>query len=433
VTGILHVYSQLSLLVWLNILFPVAFAIKSSVSKRGVEINHISVFSAGFIYYWILPVAIGHYRYFKDAPGMAKWYCLFDSIPENVLATYLLICLCCYFSFVCGTWVARKTFRKSDRRFKDLHFSSRVLNLFLVPCLVPVIYVLAIYMSDFFRGYLREMSTQDGIFASVVLLVFSLAMVYSVKTDTLCCELNKSLNVRRMYCNKFFVIYVIMAFLLLSLGSRLYVISTVLILVIYQSVYRQKIKKVTAFVVLVIGTISMGVVGVLRQGLEISAEGVLSNVVLETIYVGYSIMAFLKYGTWEIIHVPVYLLSALVNLIPSFVLPSKADLILVPDASGGLGGGFSSFVSFAVNFGILGTFMVLFIFSFSLFFLKTRRNSVLFRIMYCCSSGWLAFSFFRDPFSISIIKTILEFSIIIPTLVILGAHLLTVAVREQST
>lgn len=421
---------HISLLIWINALVPVLCTLKRSVSKQGLEIDHISLFSVGFVYYWILPVAIGNYRYFEEAPGMKTWYGVFDSIPKTVLVTYLQVCLCCYFCFLSGTWIAGKTVRKSDRKSKDLRFSSCALNLLLIPALVPIIYFIVAYRNKFFGGYLRQFSGKDGTFVAFSLLLFCLAMIYSVKRDM---RYEGLLDFRKMYFNKFFLIYFIIAFLLLSLGGRLYLLSTILILVVYQSVYRGKIRKRNALVLFSVLTISMAVIGLLRQGSAISARETLEMAFFESSYIGYSTMAFLKAGTLDVVRLPVYLLSDFANLIPSFLLPSKADLILRPDATVGLGGGFSSFVSFLVNFGVVGTFIVLSIFSFFLSFLKKRSNIVLFRVMYACISGWVAFCFFRDPFSVSIVKTIFEFSIFIPALVVLGAHILTVAATKEST
>lgn len=417
---------MISLLIWINFLIPVVCTLKNCVSKRGVEVNHIFLFSVGFIYYWILPFALGNCRYFEDEPGMQTWYGAFDSIPKMVLASYLLVCLCCYFCFLSGTWLAGSIVPKSSRKYKNLRFCSSALNLFLIPALIPIIYFIFTYRNELFRGYLRELSGKDGTFIAFSLVVFCIAMLYSVKRDT---RHEESLAFRKMYFNKFFLIYFVIAVLILSLGIRLYFVSTILILLVYQSVYRRKTSKRNACFFFLATFVFMTFIGLFRSGTALTARRILAMAFFEPLYVTYSTVVLLEEKSLDVIRVPVYLLSDLINLTPSFLLPSKAEFILRPDALGGLGGGFSSFVSCIVNFGMAGTFIVLFLFSFLLSFLKRGNDILLFRVMYACISGWLALCWFRDPFSVSIVKNMFQFSILTPILVVLGAHVLTMAAK----
>jgi hypothetical protein len=80
-----------------------------------------------------------------------------------------------------------------------------------------------------------------------------------------------------------------------------------------------------------------------------------------------------------------------------------------------------------INFGVLGSLVAVFVFGMFLSFLKARGNSVLWKTMYLMISGWLTFSFWRDGFATSIVKLITEFSILIPALIVISLHFLTVA------
>ena len=46
-------------------------------------------------------------------------------------------------------------------------------------------------------------------------------------------------------------------------------------------------------------------------------------------------------------------------------------------------------------------------------------------MIYIMIAGWLGFSFFRDPFYVSIVKCMVEFSVIVPTLIVVSLHLCT--------
>ena len=45
--------------------------------------------------------------------------------------------------------------------------------------------------------------------------------------------------------------------------------------------------------------------------------------------------------------------------------------------------------------------------------------------MYILISGFLVFTFYRDDFSISLVKNILQFSILTPIFIVVSAHILT--------
>jgi hypothetical protein len=51
----------------------------------------------------------------------------------------------------------------------------------------------------------------------------------------------------------------------------------------------------------------------------------------------------------------------------------------------------------------------------ALHWIKARDGSPLYRTMYVMLSGWLAFTFFRDPFSVSLVKTMFQHSILLPS------------------
>ncbi len=57
--------------------------------------------------------------------------------------------------------------------------------------------------------------------------------------------------------------------------------------------------------------------------------------------------------------------------------------------------------------------------------LRKKSDVILYKVMYSMLSGWLIFTFFRDPFSVSIVKNMFEFSVLIPFVVIASMHRLT--------
>jgi hypothetical protein len=90
-------------------------------------------------------------------------------------------------------------------------------------------------------------------------------------------------------------------------------------------------------------------------------------------------------------------------------------------------GGLSSFVSLNLNFGIIGSALFLFLWPIPFRYLKSRLSNTLYATMYVMCSGWLAFTFFRDAFSISLVKAIFQDSIVIPLVIVALGYLLTAA------
>jgi hypothetical protein len=136
---------------------------------------------------------------------------------------------------------------------------------------------------------------------------------------------------------------------------------------------------------------------------------------------------------FELVNVPKFLVSDFVNLIPTVLLPGKAALLMDPNDYGYSVytplGALHSFFSFTINFGVIGTLPVMFGLGFGLRWLQINGHLVLLRVLYVMLSSWLAFTFFRDPFTTSIVKNMFEFSILVPTLVIVAMHVITLAAR----
>ena len=109
--------------------------------------------------------------------------------------------------------------------------------------------------------------------------------------------------------------------------------------------------------------------------------------------------------------VPKYLASDLVNVVPRALLPAKDSFRLVPEDEGytvsSALGGISAVASLLLNFGFAGSLVALAALSLGLRRLQARclaTPSSVASVAYCVLTGGLATSFFRDPFSISIVR-----------------------------
>jgi hypothetical protein len=214
------------------------------------------------------------------------------------------------------------------------------------------------------------------------------------------------------------------AVFLVLVGSRLYVASFILMFGAFRSLYvRPFSKKQVAFIGLSAAAL-FGTVGALRVDSSIADAGV--NLLLEPVLTSISLVYFLRYDHVVWLAVPKYLASDFCNLIPSAVFPGKAAMIQAPDFFSPLGA-LHSFVSFSFNFGLIGTAVCMFLLPVGLRWIRARDGSPLYRTMYVMLSGWLAFTFFRDPFSVSIVKTMVQHSILLPIAVVSIARVLELA------
>ena len=206
-------------------------------------------------------------------------------------------------------------------------------------------------------------------------------------------------------------------------------------LLVYRTVYFTRLSVKSAIGTLAAVGCLASLVGLLRLKASLNAGGALLNVFIEPLFTGFSLTHFLADQIFEWIKFPIFLLSAFINLIPSALLPDKADLIIKPEAYGYVtfspGGALNSYYSFMINFGILGTMAFLFCFACFLQYLKQQDRRLLHRVIYTMVSGWIATTFFRDPFSISIVKAIFQFSILTPVVLVFSVHLISQLLSPQ--
>lgn len=427
----------LYLLIFINILVPVFCAIRNCVKSEGMEINHIFLFSFGYLYYWIFPIIVGKLGLFEQTDFLQGWHNIYNSIYEPYVLYYLLITIFWYIAYYYGSLSYRKfkdTKVKKSSKKKSITFSTTSLNVILGVLILVLLYFIYRFFGAFFKGYGSEgrLDPFKGSFVALSLCMLSLSMInYLKKTEISFIDL----NLKYIFTDYFFLTYLITSVLILSLGSRLYFLSGIIILIVFLTTYKRKIKWSYFIIFSTIIIVAMGLIGAIRFGdLNISLENIFSNLVDESMFTSFSLVAFLKAGKFlSIISFPKFLISDFINLIPRFILPTKESLFLNPANYGYVIysplGALNSFVSFSINFGILGTAIVLFFLSALLNYFKTNTG-IYQKIAYISLSGWLAYTFFRDPFSTSVVKNMFEFSVLVPFLFIAFAHILTIVIKR---
>jgi len=399
-------------LLFLCMVLPGIYAIRRSYFQGKVEINHVTLFTVGFLAYWILPIGIvallsSHVQdYLGD--DLMNLYAGAGSMEE-----YLIFCGIIYLAFVAGDMLGRRKIVRSAGRLKPV--SGKILLLFGVMGGIIAAGAMIQARDILLKGtYVHDPDPiERGTVAAACNFLFLPAVIYIVQT-------NPS-TLKRLLFNRYMVLFLPPNIILFLSGSRLYFISFLLMLIVYWTSFRQRIRAARLVAVLLGAITLMGAVGAYRLGGS-GEHSIIANLIEEPMFTSFSLAAFLGSHKLFLWNYPVYLASDLINLIPSAVFPGKIALInQMPDVYTPLGA-LNSFVSFQWNFGLIGTMIFMFLFGY--FLTRLRRHCDLWsRVAYVLSSGWLTFTFFRDPFSISLVKNILEFSLLIPAVMIAFSRL----------
>lgn len=217
--------------------------------------------------------------------------------------------------------------------------------------------------------------------------------------------------------NIIFVFYIFTAILLLMVGSRLYVISSLLGLSLYMFNWHFKVLGLKQILCMISVVLVALYVGVVRSGGSVESLKMLAVFLAEPIFTWWSVASF-DYDFYEYMYPEVCgFLSLLINVIPRFVFPDKASYILTPTSLAEYDaplGATSIIVSGIIYFGI--PVFCAFVFLISSMYKKMFVHSFVFeeaKILYCVICSFLPFLFFRELLSIQI-KLFLTFVVFVP-------------------
>jgi hypothetical protein len=384
-------------------LIPCWYAYRKSIGGGQVEINHVTCFSLGFLYYWITPLAVRVLAAHMVFPLHQTWLAFFR---ERWIDPYALSCIGLYLCFLLGDHFGARWCKppKEGGTIPTLALSLSAIFGFVL-LLYSVYSSRAYFFLPSVPGAIKIHSALGEVTACVVLLS-CVALMFTLQRP--------GMPWHKLLLSRYFLPALVGAGLLVFRGSRLYVASLLVMFAIYQTNYRAKFKLKWMVAAVLVFALFFGFVGTSRQGL--SSSGVLRNILMEPLFISLSLAHHLRQKGIEWINAPTELLSDLENLVPTVLMPNKYEVLKQPDAWRPLGG-LHSFVAFNLYFGLIGTAVFWFLLPVGMRYLRARRCNTLFATMYIMCSGWLTFSIFRNPFSLSLVKNILEQSILIPWLI----------------
>ena len=404
------------LLLVIAVLLPCWYGYRRSVSRGLVEINHVTTLTFGFLFYWITPLAVRVWASQVEFPLSSAWFAFFRA---RLIAPYALSCIALYLCLVLGDTVGIFVFREGEHKAVTTVVPKPALSVVTLAACALMVYSGFVFRAALFKRATPtslEVGVARGAVTACIILLGAVAIIFTLD--------HPEIPWRKRLFTPHFVALIAGGGMMVILGSRLYVASLLVMFVIYQTNFRARYKLKTVVAASIVFAFLFGAVGTWREGSSVT--GAFFNVLLEPMEDSLSLVHHLRYKGIAWLNAPTQLASDFENLIPTVLMPNKLYEMKKPDAYRPLGG-LHSFVSFNLNFGILGSALFWFLWPMGFRYLKSRSSSTLFATIYIMCSGWLTFTFFRDPFSISLVKCIFEDSILVPFVIVGFGRLLSTA------
>ncbi len=125
---------------------------------------------------------------------------------------------------------------------------------------------------------------------------------------------------------------------------------------------------------------------------------------------------------FDVVRMPEFLASDMVNIVPRIILPKKDDIRVTAEERGFVLdnplGGLNVAVSLLINFGSIGSLVVVTLLGLTLSRLRRRAMSpraVVHRVTYAVIAATMLMSFYRDFFSITVVRWWILTGLMIPS------------------
>ena len=298
---------------------------------------HESCFLLGWVYYHLAPyvfVRLGYFETITPAQDLNSHYLAYASI--------VLV------SFFTGTLFARRV-RLSFNR--SIHYHKKTNKKLIISLILITLTLLPIFIRNVNVGYGEHSNPYLGLVSTLV-LIFSFLIVLQIDIYN------------RLKLNWLFLIFCILFVYLLLSGARLFAATGILMIAI-GSIKKGNLKPKTFILLGLFSVLALVIIGQWRLGIPISYELFSYYLFTETILLSHSSSSYFYLQDIKLINSNQDIFASMLNLIPSFVFPNKADFYITLSTQGFVAspfGGMNLLVSTAANFGMLGTFLVIFCF-----------------------------------------------------------------------
>ncbi|MEH6446232.1 MAG: O-antigen polymerase [Oceanospirillaceae bacterium] len=372
---------------------------------KGKEIDFLYLFTFGVIYYIFLPILVYEFELFLNFPGMSLWYITFNAGVNAYLPVIYIFCGAILFMLY------------FDMIFKKIKVKTLSLPIISKTSLSFIFFFIAILSFYFwfnarfmlFKGYSAGYDSNIMGKLATINLICSFFSLYGFQ-----------IYKKHLSTKLFFLLLIFNSIILLGMGGRMYVLSSIITFIIY-ALNNKKFIRVKFIFIVVVTTALMIFIGMFRVGSpDLSYAGY--SFVVESIFTSFSSVGFLSQNEIPLFATGELFFKSLMGFLPSFLFENKAEFIT---SAADLGykytapfGATSIIVSSFASFGSAGA-GIFFIFMYTgFFYLKClSKKDVFFRTIYFCSLSVIPFMFFRDGFSVSL-RVLWFVYLIIPLLII---------------
>lgn len=410
----------------IDTVFVLYFVVRYCIEKGKLKINHIFCVSLGYVYYGLIPFWCFESGIVFHNGGYQSLLMYYSQISRVNLIKYFILSFLMYVMFILGSRTAKRRFVIQKRK-ASIRFSEQVL--FPVVILLGLA-ILWLNRKFLFKGYNGIKNAYKGTLSAYVIMLFSIALMNFFAQ-------RRTLHFTRRFFNKWGIAFTLFSVMLLSMGGRLYVLTSIFAILVCYSCYHVNGISIRSFGKIFLGLIlAAGLIGVVRQGRAVYVKDVLFNILEEPLYCSFSLLTYLgnnEIDSWFTFSV--ILFSGLINLVPTIIFPDKIKYIrsvfdLGREISSPLGG-MHYFVSFTIDFGIVGSMLMFYVFGRITRVLCQEPELDLKKTIYCLICSYMIFGIYRDPIAISIVKDIIEFSIVIPVMVFCINQILFAYVKKE--
>ena len=349
---------------------------------------HIPLFLFGFFYYLLVPAICVAAKLLDNYPGMQNLYAYYKE--EYAFGYFSIVLLLCFF-FLIGAYVPRWYYDESKHDAtvtKLLAYKTEYLFYVSLPFLLICHYLMVANRGSMFQGYMVETNNSFvGTIASTAMIYLFLFLynkngIYSKKMDIVLL---------------FFLIE--LSVVMLGVGTRMYFL--VLLIAVFVYLLDNKvvsIKKLSIWAVA--GFLLILLVGIWRlDNMGVSLDNVIYIGIAEPAFTWISAISMYDMNELPLFSFPSNFISSFINFIPSVLLPNKTGLLTdVSLKYDNPLGALSVFTSLISDFGIIGSFIAIFMLGYLISYIRLYWRSVFGQTYYYCICGIIPFQLFRDPF-----------------------------------
>jgi hypothetical protein len=383
--------------------------------KKYYAIDHKLLFLFGYFFYLFVPFIVGYSDLFDGYPGMELYKSFFRLVPQEKINSYFLITLSWLPAFFVGHFIFSllKPYKLSLQRFPAT-FTSK--NIPLVAWVLLLMLFMFIYLGreSFFSGAWSYDVGTRGKFSTLIVL-YNFFLIYQLVSK------QRVSLILIAGC-------LITAFLLLSIGGRMYVFQTLIVFLVYKTSFAEKRwKLISVIAAMIAGLFLVSLSGIWRMGQSYNLARASYSLLAEPAFTWFSTSTFLADNSIPYFNFPSNFLTSFFNLVPNTVI-SLQSYVVSTQAMGYTTqsplGADSVWSTLVINFGSIGSFFFIMITGFMLNFLRhlseKSRFGAVYYIMVC---GLLPFQFFRDGFFLLHKQLFFNF-LLLPGLILLSLKFL---------